>query len=54
MTKKTNAKTQLTVTVQGGKLHLRLHIPVQTLLALIAILTGSPALVAVLTRLAAN
>ena len=52
MLKQPNPKTRLSVTVEDGQFHLRLRIPVQTLLAVLALLTGSPALVAALTRLA--
>ena len=52
MLKRHDAKTRLSVTVQDGEFHLRLRIPVQTLVAAVALVTGSPALLAALTRLA--
>lgn len=55
MTPKSSFETRLTVRIQDGVLCLRLRVRVRWLLALliaIATLTGSPALLAALTRLA--
>lgn len=55
MTTRSRFETRLTIRIKDGVLNLRLHVRVRWLLALlaaIAALTGSPALVATLTRLA--
>jgi hypothetical protein len=55
MATRSGFETRLTVRIKNGVLNLRLRVRVRWLLALLAViatLTGSPALVATLTRLA--
>lgn len=55
MTTRSRFETHLTIRIQDGVLNLRLRVRVRWLLALLAAittLTGSPALIATLTRLA--
>lgn len=55
MTTRSRFETRLTVRIKDGVLNLRLRVRVRWLLALlaaIATLTGSPALIATLTRIA--
>ena len=55
MKTRSRSETRLTIRISDGVLHLRLHVRVRPLVALcaaVAALTGSPALLAALTRLA--